>query len=242
MADAAVHPSQHPRRSCIYRVLQEAGARFAPLNDSAVAMDFGTTDEGEHARRLAIADLSVLPRTGFKGAGTIEWLTAQGLNIGPDSNKAYLQAGGELAARLAPGEIFLIDGLAGIGALIDRLNRAWSWGTEKPRRLIGYPMPRAESHAWFVVTGELAPAMFAKLCAVDLRSHHFAVGAIAQTSIAKMSGILIRIDFQGVPAFHLLADSASAEYLWGCILDAMAEFGGAPVGLTVLRRLADSTG
>jgi sarcosine oxidase subunit gamma len=41
-----------------------------------------------------------------------------------------------------------------------------------------------------------------------------------------------------VPAFHVLADSASAEYLWGCLLDAMAEFGGTPVGWAAVRQLA----
>ena len=239
-AEAAISPATHPRRSCIYRVLQQAGARFAPVNDAAIAADFGKPVEVEaaQARRMGIADLSVLPRTGFKGVGTVEWLTAQGLAIGPDSNRASPQAGGELAARLAPAEIFLIDGLAGTGELVRRLNAAWSWGGEKPRTLIGYPMPRSESHAWFMITGKHAPAMFAKICGVDLRLHRFAVGTIAQTSIAKMSGILIRADLGDTAAFHLLADSASAEYLWTCVLDAMAEFDGAPVGLSALRKLA----
>jgi len=233
-------PPAHARRSMIYRVLQAAGARFAEVNGAAVAVGFGATEDAEaaQARNLGIADLSVLPRTGFKGAGTVEWLTAQGLSIGAESNRAYRQSGGELAARLAPTEIFLLDGLAGQGALVTRLNAAWSWGSEKPRTLIGYPMPRSESHAWFVITGEKAPAMFAKLCGVDLRLHRFADAAIAQTSIAKMSGIVIRADLGATPAFHLLADSASAEYLWHCALDAMTEFAGAPVGLAALRRLA----
>jgi sarcosine oxidase subunit gamma len=104
--------------------------------------------------------------------------------------------------------------------------------------LIGYPMPRAESHAWFIVAGERAPAMFAKLCGVDLRPHRFALGSIAQTSLAKMSAIVIRADLGDAPAFHVLADSASAEYLWGCLVDAMAEFAGAPVGWAAVRRLA----
>lgn len=233
-------PANPPRRSFIYRALQQAGARFAPINDATIAVDFGKPIEVEvaHARRLGIADLSVLPRTGFKGAGTVEWLTAQGLAIGPDSNRAYPQPGGELAARLAPTEIFLVDSLAGGGDLMRRLNAAWNWGSGKPRTLIGYPMPRSESHAWFMVTGEHAPAMFAKICGVDLRLHRFAVGAIAQTSVAKMSAIVIRADLGETPAFHLLADSASSEYLWTCVLDAMAEFDGKPVGWSALRRLA----
>ena len=238
--DSTVSPTAYPRRSCIYRALQQAGARFAPINDSAIAVDFGRpiAAEATQARIMGIADLSALPRTGFKGVGTVEWLTAQGLTIGPDSNRAYPQAGGELAARLAPTEIFLIDSLAGTGELVDRLNAAWSWGSERPRGLIGYPMPRSESHAWFMVTGKHAAAMFAKICGVDLREDRFAEGAIAQTSVAKMSAIVIRADLGGVAAFHLLADGASALYLWTCVLDAMAEFDGAPVGWSALRQLA----
>src|SRR5262245_2711869 len=239
-AEGSISPTSLPRRSFIYRVLQEAGARFAPVNGAAVAVDFGKPLDVEvaQARAMGIADLSVLPRTGFKGAGALEWLTAQGLAIGPDSNRAYPQSGGELAARLAPTEVFLIDSLDGSGEMIRRLNAAWRWGEEKPRTLIGYPMPRSESHAWFMITGDRAPAMFAKICGVDLRTHRFAIGAIAQTSVAKMSAIVIRADLGGTPAFHLLADSTSAEYLWTCVLDAMAEFDGAPVGWSALRQLA----
>lgn len=240
MALAKVFAHNQIRRSPIYRQTQAAGAFCDVINGAAVPMHYGSPDsEADRARRMAIADLSGLARTGFKGAGAVEWLQGQGLSIGPDSNMAYAQEGGELAARLAPSEIFLIDSLTGTGTLIERLNAAWSWGTERPRKLIGYPMPRQDSHAWFMVTGEAAAEMFAKICGVDLRPQVFAPRRIAQTSLAKMSGIVIRDDRGQIPAFHLLADVASAEYLWGAVLDAMSEFGGAPVGLQALRRLGE---
>lgn len=243
VADAAfVPPIACVRRSFVYRELEAAGARFVAVNDGALPLDFGDPEhEVEHARCMAVADLSVLPRTGFKGVGTVDWLTGQGLAIGAESNRAYRQASGELAARLAPTEILLLDSLAATGNLVARLERAWQWGSERPRRLIGYPMPRAESHAWFMVTGTRAPAMFAKICGVDLRPHRFAPWTIAQTAVAKMSGIIIRADLGDVTAYHLIADSASARYLWGCLGDAMAEFDGAVVGWAALRRLAGLT-
>lgn len=242
MAEGSIAPAAFTRRSYVYRILQQQGAEWAPLRDGAVAMRLGRSTEEEVAigRRLALADLSPLPRTGFKGAGTIEWLTGQGLAIGPESNMSYRQADGSLAARLAPSEIFLIDGLEGEGQLVDRLNKAWSWGAERPRRPIGYPMPRSESHCWFRVTGAQAPAMFAKMCGVDLRPHKFRHGQIAQTSVAKISAIVIRDDAGGLPAYHVLTDSASAEYMWRCVVDAMAEFDGHPIGLAALRRLAEA--
>jgi len=235
---AAVEPHAQLRRSFVYRKLRDLGARFETVNSGAVALDFAKgAAEAETAKLLGLCDLSPLPRTGFKGAGAVEWLQAQGLEIRAESNRGYRQPGGELALRLAPTEIFLIDSLAGGGALIERLNQAWSWGSEKPRKLIGYPMPRADSHAWFALSGRAAPEMFAKICGIDLRLEKFEGGRIAQTSIAKMSGIILRQDQGATPLFHLLADSASADYLWDALLDAMAEFGGAPVGLAALRSL-----
>ena len=76
--------------------------------------------------------------------------------------------------------------------------------------------------------------MFAKICGVDLRPGKFDDLAIAQTSIARISAIAIRDDRGGQPAYHLLCDSASANYFWDCLLDAMAEFDGRPVGLAAL--------
>ncbi|MDQ3560387.1 MAG: sarcosine oxidase, partial [Pseudomonadota bacterium] len=63
---------------------------------------------------------------------------------------------------------------------------------------------------------------------------------IAQTSVVRLTGIIIREDLAGTPAFHLLVDSASAEYVWDCLFDAMAEFGGKPAGLSTLLQLATS--
>ena len=61
-----VEPHAQPRRSFVYRKLLEMGAHFAPINGGSVAMSFGddVEDEARLARRLGIADLSPLPRTG----------------------------------------------------------------------------------------------------------------------------------------------------------------------------------
>ena len=232
-------PATLKRRSFIYRKLAAAGAEFAEVNGGAVAMRYAGRSESEAvtARRMGLADLSVLPHAGLKGRGTVEWLTGQGLTIGADSNKAYPQADGELAARLAPTEIFLLDSLQGTGRLINRLSAAWQWAPAAPRPQQGYPTPRQDSHAWLMVTGEKSAEMFAKICGVDLRPRHCPVGTIAQTSIAKMSGIIIRADLGQTLAYHLLADIASADYLWACVEDAIAEYDGGIVGLAALRSL-----
>jgi sarcosine oxidase, subunit gamma len=239
-AAASLAPVRHRRRSFIYRVLDGIGAEWGEVGDAVVPLGYGRGLDAElaNARRMGLVELTPLPRTGFKGAGTVDWLKGQGLEIGEPANVAYPQAGGELALKLAASEILLIDDLSASGALIGRLNGAWKWAEASPRPAMGYPVPRQESHAWFAVTGDRAPGMFAKICGVDLRPHKFENRRIAQTSAAKMGAVIVRDDMGGLPAYHVLADMASSEYLWACLLDAMAEFDGKPVGLTALRRLA----
>ena len=235
---ANIQPTDYRRRSFVARALLAAGARFSEENGAAVAADFGDpAGEVAAASWLGLADLSPLPRAGFKGKGTAEWLATQGVHVPELSNQAVAQDGGALAARLAPTEVLVLGTIAGDDDLPARLTAAWAQAPMPPRKPRGYPVPRADSHAWFLVTGACAPSMFAKICGVDLREQYFAPGRIAQTSIARLNGVIIRDDAGGSLAFHLLADSASAAYLWGALRDAMAEFDGAPVGLLALRKL-----
>lgn len=219
------------RRSFVEDRLRAAGARLAPLNGGLAAMDCGEPEAERAAlRRLALVDLSLLPRTGFKGPGTPEWLAAQGVEL-PAPNRARRQADGSLVARLAPREALV---LATESGSVARLEAAWREARRsRPGEPIGYPVPRADSHFWFLVTGEQAPAMLAKLCGVDLRPHRFAPLEVAQTQAMRLSVVVIRDDGE-LPAWHLLADSASAGYAWDCLVDAMAEFGGRPAGLDAL--------
>lgn len=231
-------PASQLRRSVVYRQLAEAGAVFDVAAGGAVATHYGDPDEeAETARRLGVADLSVLPRTGFKGAGAAKWLAAQGVVL-PGVNEAAAQQDGSLAARIGPDDVLLLGGLDKVEVVsepLDRLNHAWAQtGGDDPR---GYPVPRQDTHAWFVLTGEFAADMFAKLCAVDLRPQSFANHRIAQTSVARANAIVIRADLAQTLAYHLLVDSASADYYLPVLLDAMSEFGGGLVGYQALRAL-----
>ena len=45
---------------------------------------------------------------------------------------------------------------------------------------------------------------------------------------------MIHHEVNGIACFSILCDSAAAEYLWDCLLDAMSEFGGEAVGAAAL--------
>jgi sarcosine oxidase subunit gamma len=226
-------PTDHARRSFVYRTLEEAGAAFVTVCGAAVAGRFGPGDEAA-ARTLGIADLSPLPRAGFKGGGAIAWLQGQGVSGIERDNMADAQADGCLAARLAPTEVLLLGGLDGNAGLCASLEEAWSYEAAPAT----YPVLRSDASFWFAITGGHAATMFAKMCGVDLRPARFADGAIAQTSLARMSAIIIRHDLGDTLAYYILGDSAAAAFMWSCLIDAMGEFGGQPIGLDALRALA----
>ena len=234
MSDAVQSSTSTLRRSFHYRDLEAAGARFQNVADAAVAWSYGGDGDAEaaKARTLGLADLSPLPRTGFKGRDTGPWLAKQKIEIGEASNVAYPCGKGSLAAKLAPTEVLLLGAIDGSDTLPDTLNSAWSADAG-----LCFPVPRRDASFWFMITGEMASSMFAKICGIDLRAKSFDNHAIAQTSVARSNTIIVRDDLGAVPAFHMLGDSASAGYMWMCLNDAMDEFSGGPVGLDAITSL-----
>jgi len=234
-------PTRHLRRSLVYRQLEKLGAEFEAVADAAVALRFSSNSEEQElqaARYLGIADLSPLARTGFKGRDTLAWLQAQGLSAPEAPNRARRQPDGSLLARLSNDEFLCLSDLGANGDTVMRLHDAWQFDNN----IRCYPVPRADSHCWLAVSGADAAEMLAKLCAIDLRRHQFADGRIAQTSVARINAIVIRHDLGATLGFYLLADSASADYLWSCVGDAIREYDGALVGLGVLRYLDSEPG
>ena len=235
----------HHRRSFVHPLLEQAGAEFAEIAGGNVALNVGN-DESAAAdiiRRMGLVDLSPLPRIGYKGVGAPQWLRQQSLQLPLQANSAVTQTDGTLVAALSAQEHLLLSpytaaaisatSVAGASGICQRVENAWSLDSAAQC----YQLPRADSHCWFAVCGSSVGEMLPKLCGVDLRPHVFADNAVAQTSLARVNAIIIRQTIANTAVFHLLTDSASAEYLWRCLLDAMAEFDGAVVGLNALQSL-----
>ena len=223
-------PTDYPARSPIYRKLRLEEAVFGDVDGASVPLRYREGGEDVAARELGLADLSTLPRLGFKGKAVLSQMNSQGLALEFRPNRAFRQKDDTLAAVLAMSEVLLLSPLSGKAPKIRDLEAGWSID----RADGGYLVPRRDSHFWFLITGCHAPSMFAKICGVDLRLKSFDDLAIAQTSIARSNAIIIRDDQGETPAYHLLGDSASAGYMWDCLLDAMAEWRGRPVGLNAL--------
>lgn len=218
-------PVTYLRRTPLRRAMEQQGApTWLPIAGTAVV---GRLREAEEIGTLGLADLTPLPRLGFKGRGTIPAMQARGVTVDNAPNRAFRQADGGLCLVLAATEVLLLGALGGDGEHLEQLEGTWCIADEERT----YPVPRRDSHAWFGLAGSGVPAMFAKICGVDLRPHRFPDLSIAQTSVARLNSIVVRADQAGLPVYHLLADSASAVYLLECLLDAAEEFDGRLVGV-----------
>lgn len=227
---SSIMPTEVIRRSQLARRHIELGAEFERRGDILLVKDYGSQTEHAQAQKLGLADLSTLPRTGFKGAGAPDWAAAQAIDLPQQPNSCTVQTDASLVAKLSHQELLVLSDLHGASTQIEQLNKT-------PVGPQTYALPRADSHCWLAVTGSQAAEMFSKVCAVDLRSHKFANGEIAQTSVAKANSIVIRQDLGNTHCFYILTDVSSAEFLWDCLLDAMKEYDGRPVGVAALRAL-----
>jgi sarcosine oxidase, subunit gamma len=217
-----MNPLVPVRRSFVYR------NSIAPISIDGTIDDKRAPASGE--AKLKLVDLSVLSRWGMKGREALGYLQTQGAVLPTRDNKAERQRDGSLVARLSLGEALILPALpTGRSSMAEAIESLPPEG-----RGACYPVLRRDSHCWFIVTGSDAPPMFAKLCAIDLAADQFADGSVAQTSIARLTAIVIRHDIARTVSFSVLAESASAEYLWVCLADAMAEFSGEICGMESL--------
>lgn len=222
----------YPRRTPLRRTLEGLGATWRGIGDAALAERIGPAE----ADGPVLVDLSPLPRLGFKGRGTVEAMRRRGVAVeaaseGVAANRVVAQPDGGLCLVLAPGEVLLLAPLDGDGGRLAALEAEWRLEDEERT----YPVPRRDSHAWFALAGDAVPEALATLCGVDMRLHVFADGAIAQTSLARINAIVARVDRGGTPIFHILADSAAAQYVWTCLAEALLLLGGRVAGASVLR-------
>lgn len=225
----APQPTQFTRRSPLYRWHVEAGAEFATRGEAANPERY-PGPQGDPAV-CALADLSLLPRFGAKGWEIWSTLATIGV-VRPDrNNTASRLSGGGAAMRLGDNEAFLLGDILDDTALMQRAEALASASGF-------YPVPRRDTHAWLLLVGAEVPKLLSKVCAVDFRLDRFADLTVAQTMVARTGSVVLRADIAATPAFHVLADSASARYLWGVLLDAAEEHSGRAIGFEALRRLA----
>ncbi|WP_369855848.1 hypothetical protein [Candidatus Thalassolituus haligoni] len=225
-ADADIARSGNYRRLAAIATADTSSVKTAA---AASVVSRIARNDADIARKAGLLELSMLPRTGYRGVSTTDLLAQNGMPIPARPNTAASSANGDCILRLSQKEYWLLGSPTDLGAAIMALPTQQS---DTPDRC--YPLFCMDSHAWLMLTGEHMAAVMAKICGVDMREAVFPEGSIAQTSIARVNAIMVRQSYQGLPAISILCDVASSDYLWTALMDAVQEFGGGAVGLDVL--------
>lgn len=216
---STITPEAYLVRSPLYRLHKAAGAHFDECSSAAQVTSYGDRSTVS----TALIDLSVNHRFGVRGPNALAALAAAGLSVPDKPNQCVNSSNGETVLRLSNTECWVL-GAMGSGAC----------SADSSAFADCYPVYCQDSHACLLLSGEHLPDIMAKLCGVDLSEHAFPKGAIAQTSVARINAIISHLPDREGTHFVILCDSAAAEYLWGCLLDAMGEFGGQAAGLDYL--------
>jgi len=237
---AILEPSFVLRRSPLNRRHLQSHGLFKKIGENLLVEHYGDDDriaeEYKQAQVLSICDLCTLPRIGFKGAGALAWLKSQNITLPELPNTTTQQNNGGLAAKLSEQEVLILSDIFALSQDVNNLSTAADIEHQDCDQKT-YVLPRGDSHCWLAVTGIEAAEMFSKICAIDLRTHKFSIGSVAQTSVAKTNAVVIRHDLGSIPCFYILSDISGTEFLWDCLLDAMVEYKGYPVGVNALQSL-----
>ncbi|MCZ2720114.1 sarcosine oxidase subunit gamma [Marinomonas sp. 15G1-11] len=170
--------------------------------------------------KLEVQDCTVYSRVGFRGVGAEAFLESNGLPIPKLPNQSLSYKNGLIILRLSKSEFWVVDTANKHHALIEALELS------SKEAINVYRLYCQHSHGCFLITGDadLTVKMFSKVCSVDLSQGVFALGSIAQTSVARTNAIVTKQSMDGVVFTLLLADVASTQYLWEAIEDAASEF------------------
>lgn len=165
---------------------------------------------------LSLEDASLAARRGVRGRHAADHLRDQGLTVPPVPNQIVASGDDQWVMALSRQEFWIINpqqlATAAMPDSTAIASEVW-------------PLYCQHSHSWLILQGAQRADVAAKLCAVDLRSEAFPLGAVAQTQAARVSVIIAHhTNSQQQPVFSLFVDQAVSEYLWLTLQDAMGEF------------------
>ncbi|WP_028025470.1 aminomethyltransferase family protein [Enterovibrio calviensis] len=177
-------------------------------------------DQNHQLSSISFYDATTTNRIGFRGQQTAAFLADHGIALPPQPNRATEMDNGLWVFRLGFTEYWIIDAKNQHTDLMLNMEKAATSHQQVTRLYCQH------SAAMFVLTGDQCPQLFAKVCAVDLQPSAFPSGYIAQTSVARVSSVVVNVSNSDLKQtrFLILSDISSAAYLWDALDDAAHEF------------------
>jgi heterotetrameric sarcosine oxidase gamma subunit len=222
-------------RSPMERAALAAGARLERRDGWNVAADFGAPDEEREACREAVgfADLSWLVKVEVQaGAAHLAAIVAE------CSGGERLTLGRAARAREAwwcpyTAERALVICEPGPGAELRRRLEEAAGAVGGPASVVDVTTAQGA----LAIAGPLAPEVFARFTAIDLRPTVTPVHAFRPGSLARVPGAILR---EAEERYLMLFGAALGRYVWSVVADAATHLGGAPVGVDALAPIEEA--
>jgi heterotetrameric sarcosine oxidase gamma subunit len=200
-------------RSPMERQALAAGARLEQRDGWSVAAAYdGEGPEHERCRSSAgYADRSHLGKIELQGPHDLP------LGQGTRRDDAWW-------CPLTPDKALVLCEPADTAALLERLEATSAQVVDLTSAL-----------AALTVAGPLAPEVFARFTAIDLRDAATPVEGFRPGSVGRTPGAILR---EGGQSWLMLFGSALGSYMWTVVADAAENLGGGPVGVDALTEAA----
>jgi heterotetrameric sarcosine oxidase gamma subunit len=221
---------------------RDAGARFERRDGWNVAVDYGDLAAERQAIETAGAwtDVSQLGKIELQAAPeqlTSVIASAGGAAADPDGHGGFglaTRAAGAWWCPLTPERALAICPPSGTAALRERLEdaAAEASGTVSVVEV-------TTLYAALTLSGPPVREIFARFCALDLRSQSTPLHGLRPGSMARTPGLVLR---EAEERFLVLFGSALGEYMWTVVADAGAHLGARPVGVDALAELDGAAG
>lgn len=194
----------------------------SPIRPASPVVVSGWEVEGAApgAAPLTLADVSALAKTLVRAPAGGAMAGALGVPFA----RAARDATGALVTGSGPGE-WTIIGAVGEGVAQRARLEAVAAGLGPAGGELITVLDLTHGRALVRLTGPAAPALLAKVCAIDLAGHRTPDGTALRSSVAKLTTDLVRDDQEAVPSYLLHCERSYGQYLFGALLDAGAEFG-----------------
>lgn len=160
---------------------------------------------------LTLADWTPMAKVLVHAAADGRLSAALGVRFGATRR----MVGGALVARLQPGQWMI---LARPGRAFGLVEEWIATAGDEFASVVDVTSGRALMR----LTGDAAPALLAKVCALDLETAPD--GSAYRSAVARTTAEVLRDDLDGRPSFLLACDRSFGQYLFDAVLDAGAEF------------------
>ncbi len=149
-----------------------------------------------------------------RGIGA-EAVIAEALNVPQVTIGAVQSVSDEILIRLRRDEFVLLT--TDLKMALERLGA-------KPATSLVTTTDITHGRAVICLCGPQAASVLPKLCALDFASTKFPDRSAAQTSLAKVRALIIRMDAGPLLAYYLVVDRSLADYVWEVVYDAGQEW------------------